>query len=262
MKAKTGGLTKINIKLSTGNDRIRLFPISDIHIGAPEGQCEWSKIKQNVNYINTHEDHYILVLGDCLDWAPKMAKLLWRGGPNIYLQSLPPMKQIEKFKQLFAESIKKEKVLAVSSGNHENWVMDVMGADVMQLICENINVPYINMGGCEMNIDLDKTRSYRLYVAHGPGGNPRTPSSALTALFNFAENVYADVYICGHTHQIGSWKFGRMFNNRKFKSYLVYSGHYLDWLGSYAQLFAKRPVPSGTPKITLFTDRHDIHVEV
>jgi len=42
----------------------------------------------------------------------------------------------------------------------------------------------------------------------------------------------------------------------------LFTGHFLDYSGSYAEMKALRPAKRGVPKIKLFGDRWDVHVSL
>ena len=82
-----------------------------------------------------------------------------------------------------------------------------------------------------------------------------------------SEIAKADLYIMGHAHALGSNResFYDIQSNKVIQKQPVFvlSGHFLNYLGSYAQQKALKPSgPAGTPKIKLHLDMKRISVSL
>ena len=86
--------SKLECAFTTKIDRVRIIPLGDIHVGAPDNQCDWGKVERELQYILETPDCYMIGMGDYMDCASKMV----RKGPNVYTSSLSPMEQYEKIK--------------------------------------------------------------------------------------------------------------------------------------------------------------------
>jgi len=252
----TVGLTKHTVTLNTDEDRIRIVPWGDIHIGAPEQQCQWSKAKAELDYVLNRENTYLLGMGDYMDCAQKMP---WRRGPNIYRESLPPMQQYKRILEALKPLAEKRKILGLHWGNHEEWIMEQTGFQPVQMLCDSLNVPMLGPA-CETIVHVNK-QSYLFYSQHGVS-NAKLKHTKLGALIAAVKDVYADVYLYGHVHQLAATRGAKRFRQQTLKVYYVLTGHFLDWEGSYAQQFGLDPSPSGCAQIKLFADRHDVHVSI
>lgn len=250
------GLTRLEVKLKTKEDRIRLIPLGDIHVGAPKGQCDWNKVKRDLDYILNTPDTYMLGMGDYMDCAKKMVP---QHGPNIYASSLTPMEQYNLIEEAFKPLAKEGKILGLHAGNHEEWIMEQSGIRVIDLLCRSLNVSFLGYG-CDLILNINKQR-YLGYSQHG-SSNARMKHTKLGALIAATKDTFAELFLYGHTHQIGVQKGGKRFSGKQLKSYYILTGHFLNWEGSYAQAFGLDVAPSGCPQIKLFTDRHDIHVSI
>jgi UDP-2,3-diacylglucosamine pyrophosphatase LpxH len=261
VKSDIQGATKLSIHVNTDEEKVRIFPFCDLHIGAPQGECEYQKLKASIDYVVENPNHYIFLLGDMTDCAQKMP---WKNrGPNVYMESMNPTMQIKKLRELLREAVKKDKVLLMTSGNHEDWNMELAGIDIIKIFAEDVlNVPYASPNGCLVELNVNKTQKYLIYLAHSPGGSPKTPASAATKMIQFAQNIYADAYMCGHTHRKMTDEFARNFRGKELKSRWGYGGNWLKWWGSYAQKFGLMPCPAGVTRFEFFADKHDVHVEI
>jgi hypothetical protein len=127
------------------------------------------------------------------------------------------------------------------------------------LLCRSLKVPYLGYAS-EVNINVNK-QSYYIYALHGKSGATRKHTK-MAALVDCASDIFADVFVMGHVHQVDVTKGGKYMRGKTSKAYYVLSGHFLNWIGSYAQAFGMGVCPSGCPKISLFSSHKDVHVSV
>jgi len=251
------GLTKLNINLETNEDRLRLIPIGDIHVGAPKGQCDWAKVKRELDYILNTPNTYMIGMGDYMDCAQKMTG--GRSGPNLFQSSLSPMEQYNLIEAAFKPLAKKGKIIGLHSGNHEEWIMQQTGIQIIDLLCRSLNVPFLGPG-CDIVLTVNKQK-YSIYSQHG-SSNARLKYTKLGALINATRDIFSEIFLYGHVHQLGVQKGGKRLGSTEIKTYYILTGHFLNWEGSYAQAFGLDVAPSGCAQIKLFADRKDIHVSI
>jgi len=252
----TQGLQNLTVHLKTDEDRVRLVPWGDVHIGAPKGQCLWAKARAELGYVLLRKNTYLIGMGDYMDCAQKMP---WRRGPNIFQSSLQPMEQYQLLLEALKPLAKVGKILGLHSGNHERWIMEDTGIQIIKLLCDSLNVPFLGEG-CKTTVYVNKQK-YLVYGRHGSSG-ARYRHTKLAALINQTKDVMADLYLMGHVHQIAAMKGGKYVGPKITKTYYVLTGHFLNWKGSYAQAFGFDISPAGCVQIKLFADRHDIHVSI
>lgn len=195
----------IKVDLSRDLKSLEIIPLADLHIG--DKQCDLELIKEKIDYIKNNENVYCILNGDILNNSVKTSV------GDVYSETLTPMEQLQQALTLF-EPIK-DKILCVTTGNHEarTWKND--GIDLMGLLCSSLNIynKYVNesaviflrfgkesRGNKESN-GSGKTRkvSYTLFVAHGSGGGRKEGAKA-NRLAEMASIVDADIYIHSHTH--------------------------------------------------------------
>jgi len=255
------GITKQKYTIFTTEDRIRIIPVGDIHIGAPQGQCQLKKVAALLEHIEKTPNTYMLGTGDYMDCAQKMPG---KKGPSVYFQSMPPQQQLEKIQMMLLRLAQKHKILGLHGGNHEGWILELTGIDVIKILADNLKVPYLGPA-CDTTVDLvnraGQKQRYLIYSQHG-NSNAKQKHTKMGALIAATKDIFAHIFIWGHVHQVGSERGGKRFNGNQIKCYYVLAGHWLDWEGSYAQLFGLDICPAGTAKIQLFADRNDVHVVV
>lgn len=248
-------LSTLKVALSTKEDRVRVIPMGDIHVGSPDATCDWTKAEKELKYILDTPDCYMIGMGDYMDCASKMV----RKGPNIYESSLSPMQQYQMIFNAFKPLADAGKILGLLAGNHEQWIMEDAGIDVIAMLCMSLDVPFLG-SGCDVEITVNAQR-YLGYIQHGSSA-AKLGSTKIAAMINANRDIYADFYLYGHVHQAAVTKCAKRFEGKEFKSYYILTGHFLKWQGGYAQAFGISPSPTGVAKMYLFADRKDIHVIV
>lgn len=113
-------ITPIKVKLQTEGNIIKIFPLSDLHIGSAE--CDIKLIKETIEFIKNTKDCYVILLGDILDTALKNSKT------DIYSETL----SLADSQKLAVELLTpiKDKIIAMTPGNHENRVWKEVGIDL------------------------------------------------------------------------------------------------------------------------------------
>ncbi len=247
------GLGTLNVEYTTKRDHINIVPWGDVHVGAPEGQCDWEKAQRELKYVLDTPDTYLIGMGDLMDCAQKMTGR----GPNLFASSLMPMEQLELIESALKPLARKGKIIGLLGGNHEEWIMQNSGIQIMDILCQRLKVPYLGLA-CNLNMKVNNIE-YILYAMHG-SGNAQLKHTKIGRLMNSTKDIFADVLMMGHVHQIAVAKGGKYQKGTTHKTYYVTTGHFLNWVGSYAQAFGMDVSPSGTVKIQFYTNRKDVHV--
>lgn len=179
-----------------------IYPLADLHIGDPNAdEAEiWKRIKK------AQEDPYGLVIlnGDLMNTAT-------RGGvSDVYGEVMSPMQQIDCLCKMFAPL--KDKIIGVTSGNHESRAYKDDGIDITRLVCRELGIEdrycaegvvvFLRFGqrcGHTRHKDRSNKQMYTIYATHGAGGGAKEGAKA-NRLADLACIVDADVYIHAHTH--------------------------------------------------------------
>lgn len=240
---------KHEIQIQPNGRRILIIPISDIHVGAPFNECLINVLENFLTFIRKKPNVYMLGLGDYGDWAQKMQQP--SRGPNLRLESLSPNMQFEKLYGLFKPLADEGKILGLCSGNHDMWVYEYGGFDIVRELTRDLNIPYL-ASPCTLTLKLG-AQVYTLYVMHGVS-NAKTASGKIAALQRMTKDIFADIFLMGHTHAKAAIEGGKYFYGQKRKCYYCLTGNFLDWEGSYAQIWGDVS-PSGVVRIELYTGK-------
>jgi predicted phosphodiesterase len=187
----------IKHKLDIGNN-LKLYVLSDMHLG--DAHADIPTLKSIINFIKDTPECYCILLGDILNTALKNSK------SDIYSESL----NVEQAQDLAMELLSpiKDKILAMSPGNHENRVWREVGVDLSLWLARRLNLETVyRNNGIALTIQFGEDvngNPFRLNVfgQHGAYGGGRKLGSAMNALEDLDGIVgNADIYIRAHTHQ-------------------------------------------------------------
>ena len=232
------------IKCFESNDDIKIYPISDLHIGSEE--CLEKQFLNFKTKLLSEPNSYITISGDMMNNGTK-------GSVSPYDDTMKPREQ----KQWLMDNLKDitHKILCVVPGNHEyRSVKEVDDNPLYDVCCklnlediyrENGAILIIRIGDMKGNGVRNPT--YTGCVIHGSGGGFLTGSSVnKNERFGYAFDGL-DFLIAGHTHKpinsvpskIVIDKHNKKVSFRPFR--VITATAWLDY-GSYA--FRKQMLPA------------------
>ena len=116
------------------------------------------------------------------------------------------MLQLEQAVKLFGPI--KDKILAVTAGNHEARILRTDGIDTTQLICTQLGIgDRYSPESALIFVQFGKQNSHRrywpmlytIYCVHGSGGG-RKEGGKINRLVDLSSIIDADIYLHSHTH--------------------------------------------------------------
>lgn len=207
----------ININLPEGVEDVELLPLADLHIG--ENACDLKTIKSQIKYIAETPNCYTILNGDIIDNSIRTSI------GDVYSQTMKPQDQIDLATKLL-EPIK-DKILAITNGNHEERTYKDAGVDLMSIVAKSLGLEdkygnesaYIFLSfKLQKGINAKKARPrvITIYATHGRGGGRKEGAKAIR-LADMASIVDANIYIHSHTHLPMAIKetYFRVSNHRK-----------------------------------------------
>lgn len=195
----------IKIDLVRDLDYIELHTFADEHIG--DEHSDIKRIMKRIEYVKNNPNAYCILNGDIMDNATKTSI------GDTYTQEFNPMQQLEKAVELFSPI--KDKIIAITHGNHEARTYRKEGIDMSQLIAAQLGLSdrysptsamiFLRFG--EMSHGRKETNGsgqvrkacYTIYALHGSGGGRKEGAKAIR-LADMASIIDADIYIHSHTH--------------------------------------------------------------
>ena len=195
----------IKINLSEELENIQIHIFGDEHIG--DEHCDLKRLKERIEFVATTKNAYCVLNGDIVDNATKTSI------GDTYSADLNPMEQLKTAVELFEPL--KDKILAITHGNHEARTYRKEGIDLSYLLAAQLGLRerytptsallFLRFGKESQNRkrtqDKSKVRMicYTIYMLHGSGGGRKEGAKAIR-LADMASIVDADCYIHNHTH--------------------------------------------------------------
>lgn len=241
-------------------ESIEIHTFADLHIG--DVHCDIEKIRQRIDMVKEKENAFVILNGDIMNNATKTSV------SDCYAEDIPPMEQMERFVALF-EPIK-DKILAVTSGNHENRTYNKEGIDLTAVACKQLGISakyaktgalmFVKFGrGAKHERKRASKQLFIIYCTHGSGGGRKEGAKAIR-LADMANIVDADVYIHSHTHLPMVMKQGFYRTDRlnctvnKVDKLFVNTSAMLDY-GGYGEAYEFKPSSKDCPVIYLYSNR-------
>lgn len=190
----------IKVSLASELKTVEIHTFSDWHIG--DSSCKYENITEQIEAVKKTKNAYVICNGDLMNNATKTSV------SDSYAERIPPMEQIETLVKLL-EPIK-DRILMITSGNHEDRTYRTDGIDLMAIVAARLNLidKYAKEGGIvflrfgrpsNMHGRKDCKMCYTIYATHGTGGGRKEGAKAIR-LADMASIIDADVYIHSHTH--------------------------------------------------------------
>ena len=232
-------------------DVAEIHTFADLHIG--DKFCNKKLIQERIEAVKGNNNAYVILNGDIINNATKTSV------SDSYAEELSPMEQMSAFTELF-EPIK-DKILCITSGNHENRTYNKEGIDITRLCARQLGIEdRYSKTGIVLFVRFGKeTRSHRtatryvIYCTHGSGGGRKEGAKAIR-LADMASIVDADIYIHSHTHLPMVLKEGFYRTDicnstiTKVDKLFVNTSASLEY-GGYGEAFEFKPSSTDTPVI-------------
>lgn len=263
-------LTYVNIKLPNTQEVImkvvidklprksaRIKFLGDIHVGSKK--CDYKMFQETLDEIKNNDDCYCVVMGDLLNNSTRNSV------GDVYEEPLTPMQQIEKAVSML-EPIK-DKILGVTTGNHERRTYRTDGIDLMSIVCAQLGIlDKYDPAGVLMIIKDETGRGSghlynTMYISHGDGANGKMIGGKANSLARRANNfANVDIVCVGHTHQPITFKQAYMMFDphhdivRHKEQLCINTSAFLDY-EEYAEVIGLPPSAKAQPTLYLAADK-------
>lgn len=254
---------KIDLPNDIKDNRLVLYPISDIHLEAKE--CNLKKVKEWIELVKNTENGYTILLGDIIDNALKTSV------SDSYSARISPEQAIDLAVELF-EPIK-DKIICIIEGNHESRTKKLVNLSPTKIIAQRLGIEDKYAGeGAVVFVSFGKSQGrdirkqiVTIYGTHGFSGG-RKVGGKLNGL-ELLSDIFtdADIYLVGHTHLPATFRKSSFKANLRNKIAVPHEKVYVNtnaWLnyGGYGQAFGFAPSSLQYPIITI--DGFDKKIEV
>lgn len=244
--------------LSENLEYINIEIFSDLHLGSKK--CDYKGIIEKRDRVLNDPNTYCIILGDVCNNSTKDSV------GDCFEEPLSPMEQVKKGIQIF-EPIK-DKILGITSGNHERRSYKKEGVDLLWFLASELGcIDKYDYAACLLFVRFGKSirtssanrkrkMCYTIYMSHGDGVGGRTAGGKANGLQRRGQIVNADIVCIGHTHMPLSFKdcaFEIDYRNStitKKEQLYVNASAELDY-EQYAELYGMRPSSKSSPVIKL-----------
>ena len=211
-------IIKVNLNNEKGEivDHVTIIPIADVHLG--DKLTNLKLLKEALERIKTEPNTYTIINGDLCNMALKNSK------SDVY----------------------KDKILIITTGNHEDRTTKETNIDVTRLIAKQLGIEdryadawwylYLTFG----QDNKKRPITYGITGLHGYGGG-RKSGSKINRLEDMSNVVIADLYIMSHTHKPMSTKsciyipYYQSKSLTKEEMYYLMTNSFLESSGGYAE---------------------------
>lgn len=194
----------IKVDLPRSLKHVEIYALSDLHLG--DRNCNYKELLDQVKQIEENKNAYVILNGDLINNATTQSI------SDTYGETISPMEQLKQATALFKPI--KDKILTITSGNHENRTYRADGIDLTEIMACELGISdryapesvtlFLRVGEVSNSAKItgkDKIRQvcYTLYITHGSGGG-RREGGKINRLVDLASVVDVDIYIHSHTH--------------------------------------------------------------
>lgn len=195
----------VKVDLPRSLKHAEIYTLSDLHLG--DRHCNCHELAEQIKQIEQNPNAYVILNGDLINNATTQSI------SDTYSETLSPMEQLRQAIDLFTPI--KDKILAITSGNHENRTYRTDGIDLTEIMARELGLGdryapesvtlFLRLGqmpNCyKATGKPNQVRQicYMLHITHGSGGG-RREGGKINRLIDLASIIDVDIYIHSHTH--------------------------------------------------------------
>jgi predicted phosphodiesterase len=237
----------IKVDLGPVYEEITIIPIADVHLG--DAHANWKKLREVVDFICNNEGVLTILNGDLIDNAIKASV------GDIYSANLSPMDQMEEIIKIIQPLADRDRIIAITTGNHEARTYKHTGIDVSRHIAYRLGledryapenyVLFLSFGE-PFATRPNRRYTYAIHGTHGSGGGGRLVGGKMNSVERMAGNVDADIYLHSHTHLPATFKQDYIRSDSRTKTLrqvtklFVNTNAFLNY-GGYGETFGFKP---------------------
>lgn len=207
----------------SGNSKVYLCPISDVHLGSPECNLEYFQYALDV-IRNIKQEKRIYLCGDLIEHASKNI------GNSSYKQIISLDEQIDTIIN-YLRPFKKDIVFS-AMGNHCLRSLKEYDLDINRIIA---NALHTRHGHQYIDRFTVNGESVDVYVAHGRGSSAHF-YTAESKIIRDTQHIDATVFMNGHNHRCGYFSVPRRTYDGISRKHYLFTGSFLRYVGYADQM--------------------------
>ena len=254
----------VKVDLPRSLKHVEIYALSDLHLG--DRNCNYKELLGLVKRIEENKNAYVILNGDLINNATTHSI------SDTYSETISPMEQLKQATALFKPI--KDKILAITSGNHENRTYRADGIDLTEIMACELGLSdryapesvtlFLRVGEIKHQATGKNTLRqvcYVLYITHGSGGG-RREGGKINRLVDLSSIIDADIYIHSHTHLPAVLKHAFYRADSKNSTIALVDKMFVNtnaWLnyGGYGEAQGYKPASTQTPIIYLNGSRKE-----
>lgn len=198
------------VNCNSRTDTFHIYTLGDLHIGAMN--CAEGHIRRLIRKIKDDPKALWIGGGDYINaikpqdskrFTPdNLPNWILEGDADTVRKRLKDIvrQEVERF-ILMVEPIK-DKCLGLISGNHEESIVQHYNEDVLEYMCETLDVPNLTRSAAirlNFKTKADHTNIIAIFITHGHGGG-RSAGAEPNQLESLAKDKDFDILLRGHSH--------------------------------------------------------------
>lgn len=249
--------------------RLRITAMGDFHLG--HLGCDKQKLLTDLKWVARQKNMLVFLMGDYLD---NCIPYITKESHHVYYEIDPDLPTFTKgysYLQWLLAPIS-EQIIGIHQGNHDLRFIRKTTFNYVEQLAHDLGIPYLAHEALTRLQVASNHKCFDIYSVHGSYGGRRT-GGKLNRLEDIAASFEADIYLMGHTHDLGGWRTVRLrlqekkgelqllddkkvfaFTGTYFRSHVVGSS-------SYAERRQYRPSKLGLITIEINPRRRDLHVK-
>lgn len=208
-------------KFRLKNNKLYIYPLSDLHLGSPKCDLEyfeyWCELFEN----NRSKNKVIYLLGDLIDMQSVRI--------GSFEQDISADEQVVQLVDLLKPY--KKYINYMTIGNHGKRPKKDYNLDIGRIVSEMLGVKY-NKSDFFDNLKINN-KDFVVYGKHGTKFNQRL-ELAEGGFIRDTQQLQADLLLQGHNHFLSYFNRPIRTKNGVKRKHYVFSGHFLEYFGSYA----------------------------
>jgi len=172
---------------------IFIWLLCDSHLGSV--LTDYDAFLRDYNIVRETPNFYVISNGDEID---NFMVTLGPAATGVYENPITPEQQAMLIRKLFKKLDEQGKLLAMSFGNHNDWVKRG-GYEFENTWLADLKAPILNCGGL-LKLKVGR-QEYKLALTHRYWGYSKLNPTNMAKRFMEHEFPSADVIFLGHTHQ-------------------------------------------------------------
>lgn len=225
-------------KFRLKNNKLYIYPISDLHLGSPNCDLDYFNYWCDLFEQNRSKNKVIYILGDMIDMQSLRI--------GAFEQDMSADEQVCQLVDLLKPY--KKYINYMTIGNHGKRPKKDYNLDIGRIVSEMIGVKY-NKSDFFDNLIINN-KNFIVYGKHGTKFNQRV-ELAEGGFIRDTQNIVADLLMQGHNHFISYFNRPIRTKDRIKRKHYVFSGHFLEYRGSYAHEKNLTQVPQAFLRLSI-----------